>query len=95
MSPSKYVQEVVDNCGIYTKEHYDGKYSLLKEADTPFVYHYRPEVDISNPLGSYMASYYQSIIGIMRWMIELGRDDIATEVYVMSSHNAYPCQRHF
>jgi hypothetical protein len=40
------------------------------------------------------ASYFQSIIGIMRWMIELGRIDIATEVSLLSSHLAYTRRGH-
>ena len=66
MSPSKYVQEAVNNYEIYLKEHYDSKYALLKEADNPFAYHYEPKVDVYEPLGADMASYYQYIIVIMR-----------------------------
>ena len=47
-------------------------------------------MDISEPLDADMTSYYQYIIGIARWMIELGCVDIATEVSMLSSHNAYP-----
>ena len=31
----------------------------------------------------------------MRWMVEIGRIDIVSEVSMMSSHNAYPCEGHF
>ena len=76
MSPSKYVQEPVQKCEKHLKEHCNGKYSLLEDAVNPFAYHYEPEVDVSEPLDSDMASYYQYLIGIMRWMVELGRLDI-------------------
>ena len=66
MSPSKYVQEAVNNYKICLKEHYDGKYALLKEAANPFAYNYEPEVDVSELLDVDMASYYQYIIVIMR-----------------------------
>jgi hypothetical protein len=36
------------------------------------------------------ASYYGSLIGILRWAVELGRVDITTEVSMMSSHLALP-----
>ena len=62
---SKYIQEAVKKCDIHIKEHYDSKYDLLKEAANPFAYHYKPEVDVSEPLDVDMASYYQSIIDIM------------------------------
>ena len=42
-----------------------------------------------------MASYYQYIIAIMQWMVELGRVDIATEVSMLLYHNAYPREGHF
>ena len=42
-----------------------------------------------------MASYYQSLIGIMRWIVELGLLDIETEVSMLSSHNAYSREGHF
>jgi hypothetical protein len=34
-------------------------------------------------------------MGVMRWMVELGRIDIATEVSLLSSHLAYPCEGNF
>ena len=95
MSPSKYVQESVQKCETHLKEHFNGKYSLLKDAVNPFAYHYEPEVEVSEPLDPDMASYYQYLIGIMQWMVELGRLDIATEVSMLSSHNEYPREGHF
>ena len=35
-----------------------------------------------------------SLIGILRWIVELGRVDICLEVYVMSSHMAMPREGH-
>jgi hypothetical protein len=34
------------------------------------------------------------LIGVMRWMVKLGRIDIATEVSLLSSHLAYPRKGH-
>ena len=42
-----------------------------------------------------MASYYQSIISIMKCMIKLGRVAFVIEVSIMFSHNAYPRQGNF
>ena len=56
---------------------------------------YKPEMDLTTPLEPELASYYQSLIGVMRWMVEIGRSDIATEVSMMSSHNDYPREGHF
>jgi len=40
------------------------------------------------------AAYYQSLIGILRWIVELGRVDICLEVSMMSSHLALPREGH-
>ena len=39
---------------------------------------YEAELDTSTLCDPEEASYFQSIIGVMRWMIEIGRIDIAT-----------------
>jgi hypothetical protein len=67
---------------------------LPKWADNPFSMSYEPELDESTPLDPDAASYFQSIIGIMWWMVELGCLDIATEVSLLSSHLAYPQEGH-
>ena len=55
---------------------------------------YRPEVDASPALGPTDAAYFQSLIGILSWMVELGRVDICLEVSMMSSHLALPREGH-
>ena len=34
------------------------------------------------------------LIGVMRWMVELGRIDIATDISMLSSYLAYPTEGH-
>ena len=41
-----------------------------------------------------MAAYYMFLIGILQWMVELGRVDICLEVSMMSSHMAMPREGH-
>ena len=55
---------------------------------------YSPELDESPTLNPSLASYYQSQIGILRWMVEIGRIDIMTEVSMLSSHLAMPREGH-
>jgi hypothetical protein len=55
---------------------------------------YRPELDVSPLLGPDKANYYQSQLGILRWVVELGRMDIATEVSMLAAHNALPQEGH-
>ena len=61
---------------------------------TPIQTIYRPELDVTPELNSTDATYYQSLIGILRWMVELGRIDICLEVSMMSSHLALPREGH-
>jgi hypothetical protein len=94
LSPSKYVHQAVRNCETHLKENFDGRYTLPKKAENPFCMSYEPELDTSTPLDPNAASYFQTIIGVMRWMVEIGRIDIATEVSLLSSHLAYPREGH-
>ena len=55
---------------------------------------YRAELDVSAELSPGDASYYQSLIGVLRWIVELGRVDICLEVSVLSSHLALPREWH-
>jgi hypothetical protein len=66
---AQYVKAAVSNVKEYLAKK--GK-SLPAKAKTPLSSGYRPEVDISEELGPEDASYYQSLIGILRWMVELG-----------------------
>ena len=94
LSPSKYVAQAVKNCEKHLTEKLDGKYSLPSEAPNPFPYDCCPELDTSDPLDPEGASFYQHLIGVMRWMVELGRVDIAVKVSLLSSHLAYPREGH-
>jgi hypothetical protein len=55
---------------------------------------YRPETDVSGELKLTGIRYFQELIGILRWAVELGRIDIATEVSLLSSHLALPREGH-
>ena len=55
---------------------------------------YDPELDTNPKLDPDAASYYVTIIGILRWMIKLGRTNIITKVLLLSSHVALPRERH-
>ena len=55
---------------------------------------YQPELDVSEELSPLDASYYQSLIGILRWIVELGCIDICLEVSMMLSHLALPRKGH-
>eukprot|EP00957_Ditylum_brightwellii_P032495 2462558-Ditylum_brightwellii.AAC.1 len=64
------------------------------KAETPERVSYRPELDITPALSSVDSAYYKSLIGMLRWMVELGRIDICSEVSMMSSHLAMSREGH-
>jgi hypothetical protein len=80
---------------IYLSEHYGQKLkSSKRQGAAPFPNGYRAETDLSEELALEEASYYHSQIGILRWMVELGRIDIITEVSMLASHLALPRRGH-
>lgn len=92
-SPSQYVQASVKNVERYLPKlsiETGIDYRLPAKADTPLPSSYRPELDVTDELGAVEAAYYMSLIGVLRWMVELGRVDICLEVSIMSSHLALP-----
>jgi hypothetical protein len=91
---SQYVQSAVSNVESYLAKQDTMKWKLPNKADTPMQTSYRPELDVSPELGAIDASYYQSLIGILRWIVELGRVDICLECSMMSSHLALPREGH-
>ena len=89
---SQYVQAAVKNVKDYLDTQ--DKYKMPAKPSTPMRTSYRPELDITPELQPTMASYYMSLIGILRWICELGRVDICLEVSMMSSHMAMPREGH-
>jgi hypothetical protein len=51
-------------------------------------------VDTSQELSGEELSYYQSQVGVLRWIVELGRIDIITEVSSLASCLALPRKGH-
>ena len=53
-----------------------------------------PKVDVSTELSSIQASYYQSLIGILCWIVELVRAYIVMETSALSSMMTLPREGH-
>ncbi len=94
LSSSKYVPQAAKSCKKHLANKLNNHFCLPQRADNPFPYDYCPELDLSDPLDPECSSFYQHLISVMRWMVKLGRIDIATEVSLLSSHLAYPCEGH-
>ena len=59
-------------------------WKMPNKADTPLTTSYRPELDVSRALNETDAVYYQSLTGILRWIVELGPVDMCLEVSMVS-----------
>ncbi|MEM7375761.1 MAG: reverse transcriptase domain-containing protein, partial [Bacteroidota bacterium] len=65
-----------------------------KTVDAPLLIGYHPEIDETPYLDDSEANYYQSLIGILMWVVELGRIDVAYAVGTLSRFSAMPRQGH-
>ena len=93
MISRNYALVAVANTKTYLEYRKEG-HMLQKHVSTPFKGGYKPEMDVSPELDADSATYYQSQIGILRWLCELGRIDIITEVSMLVSHLALPREGH-
>ena len=50
----------------------DCKYFLPKKAPSPMITDYWAEIDVSPELDATDTVYYQLLIDVVRWMVELG-----------------------
>ena len=67
---------------------------MSKRPKNPFAMGYGSNMDASPELSPDAASYFQSINGFSRWMVELGRIDIITKLSFSSSHLALHKEGH-
>jgi hypothetical protein len=93
-SSSQYVQAAVSNVEEYLSKRDDVNWKLPTKAETPMQTSYRPELDVSPELQPTDAAYYMSLIGMLRWIVELGRVDVCLECSMLSSHLALPREGH-
>ena len=55
---------------------------------TPMINGYIPETDVTRELDKDGITFYQEIIGVIRWAIEIGRVYINTEISLLCSYQA-------
>ena len=90
-SSSQCVQAAVKNVKEYHDKIHKAGYTtlwLLRKVEPPMTTSYRPELDLTPDISDTHASYYQSLIDILRWTFELGRVDICLEVSMVSLYLA-------
>lgn len=66
----------------------------MAKAPTPLLNGYNPEIDLSPELGGADASYFHLMIGVLKWIVELGHANICIEVLMLSSHLVLPREGH-
>ena len=67
---------------------------LKTKSVTPMTDGYRAELDMSPELDDERTNYYQGLIGVLRWIVELGRIDIMVAVTFLSRYLASPREGH-
>ena len=68
----------------------EDKQRLPSNCKTPFLSDYHLSDDTTQELDMKGTRYFQELIGILRWAIELGRVDILLEVALLSTQLALP-----
>ena len=91
MSSEYYVKAAIKNVELWLAKKGD---ILKTKAACVFPSGWKPECDTTPLLGDDDASYFQQQIGVLRWMVELGRIDICTEVSMLAAFSAAPRQGH-
>jgi len=91
MSPQEYIKRAIQE--VERELTMDNSY-LPKKIQTPLSHGYRPERDFSLELDSQRTNYFQGLIGILRWIVELGRVDIMVPVTMLSRYLVAPREGH-
>ena len=92
LSADTYVKNAVEE--VERELNNSGMVPLPKKVASPMTNDYRPECDASKELDARRANYYQGLIGVLRWICELGRVDILVEVSMLSQYLTSPREGH-
>ena len=91
LSSDKYVNAAVNNVDESVKKK---GMKIPTKVRTPMTSSFVPELDSSRELSKENLTFYQELIGILRWATELGRADILHEVSILSQYQASPREGH-
>ena len=91
MSSSSYVKAAIETI---SEQLHKRSMKFNNRCNTPILQGYRPELDNSQELEDEDVTFYQEMMGMLRWAIELGRVDIYHEVSILSSYQAAPRRGH-
>ena len=85
--PKKYIEKMLENY-----ERIFGK--MPRKYHSPLEKGDHPETDTSDLLDEEQTKIYQSLIGALQWVIQIGRFDVCTAVMTLSRFRAAPRQGH-
>ena len=89
LGSADYVRRVVKE--IEEKAYQFGFKFPTRQAVTPWHHGYDPSFDLSELINDEVViNWYQGMIGTLRWLVEIGRIDIAHAVSVLSSYSSVP-----
>ena len=87
MTSKDYVKLSIENVERQFKKR---NMKFPSRAVTPMKSEFIPELDTSKELSPDDTTFYQELIGILRWAVEIGRVDILTELLLLSFYQASP-----
>jgi hypothetical protein len=82
MSVQEYIKRAIDE--VERELKLDNQF-LPKKIETPLLSGYRLELDFTPELSAQRTNHYQGLIGILHWLVELGRIDIMVPVSLLTS----------
>ncbi len=85
MRPDTYQAAAIANVEAWLEKKSDSA-RLKTKVSSMFPTDWKPELDVSDELDSETGSYYQQQVGVLRWLVELGRWDIVREVSALAAH---------
>jgi len=94
LSSSKYIQEAIANCKRHLEKHPEMGKQIKRKTVTQWPAGYDAELDSSEELNSENATFYQHLIGVLHWIVELNRVDIITEVSILAGYLCNPRDGH-
>ena len=92
MGENDYAKEAIRVVEIQIKK--DGVIFNSKASHSFSFVTYRPELDCTQHCNHIYANYYQNLIGVLRWIVELGWMDILFEVACISRFTSNSRARH-
>ena len=86
-APKRYIEKMLENYRRIFGQN-------PRKASSPLVKGDHPELDSSELLDEEWTKIYQSLIGALQWVIQIGRWDVSTGVMTLSRFRACPRQGH-